>query len=174
MVAGGGFLSYWNSQINKIGEISKYVTQNICFLLIKCMTKSCENCILCITDLIHDFQLFPLSLSIPFPSLSNSFPSLSLSLSPLSLLSLSLPLSLSISFPSLPLSPLFLHGQSTQQCVCVCVIIEVLCRVAFKPFSLCSFIIQFAGLFFYKNYLFSLLFRILWTFSSLFTLSVTT
>ena len=92
---------------------------------------------------LSPLYLFPLSLSIPFPSLSLylfplsiPFPSLSLSLSPLSL------------YP-FPLS-LLLCPRSERSTMCVCVIIEVLCRVAFKPFSLCSFIIQFAGLFFTK------------------------
>ena len=32
VVAGGGFLSYWNSQIVKIGEVNQCVTENIRFL----------------------------------------------------------------------------------------------------------------------------------------------
>ena len=118
----------------------------------------------CLTGIWHARKLcqgsFPLSL-YPFP-LSISFPSLSLYPFPLSLsisfpslflspLSLYLfPLSLSIPFPPLslyPFPPLSPRSERPTMCVCVCVIIDVLCRVAFKPLSLCSFIIQFAGLF---------------------------
>ena len=97
-------------------------------------------------------------------------PSLSLSLFPLYIFPLSLypfPPYLFISFPSLFLSPLSLYpfpplslypfppSFSTVRAPNMCVIIDVLCILAFKPFPLCSFIIQFAGLFLQKLSFFS-------------------
>ena len=106
-----------------------------------------------------------------FPSLSITFPSLSLSLSPLSLY----PFPLSIPFLTLSLSLLSLYpfplsiSEKWVQCILFFPIISLHSLIV--SLSLCSFIIQFAGLLFYKHYLFSLLIHILWTFSSLFTLA---
>ena len=99
-------------------------------------------------------SLYPFSLSIYFPSLSIPFPPISLSLSPLYSFPLSLsPLSL-YPFPPLSLYP-FPPSFSTVRAPNMCVIIDVLCILAFKPFPLCSFIIQFAGLFLQKLSFFS-------------------
>ena len=108
------------------------------------------------------------SLSIPFPSLSISFPSLSLSLSPLSLypFPLSIPflsLSLSLLSRSLSLSPLYLRKMGSMYS---------LFPYHLSTFSDCFTLPLFlynsiCWSFFYKHYLFSLLIRILWTFSSL-------
>ena len=82
------------------------------------------------------------------------FPPISLSLSPLYSFPLSLsPLSL-YPFPPLSLYP-FPPSFSTVRAPNMCVIIDVLCILAFKPFPLCSFIIQFAGLFLQKLSFFS-------------------
>ena len=47
---GGGFLFYWNSQIGKIEEVRIFVQKNI---------KSCENCVLSLTNLNHFFKVKP-------------------------------------------------------------------------------------------------------------------
>ena len=51
MVAGSDFLSFCNSQIVKIGEERRFVQKNILFLRFRLMIKSCENCVLPLTNL---------------------------------------------------------------------------------------------------------------------------